>query len=129
MPPELAILAELLLRGPQTVGELRSRSDRMSTCPDIAAAEEVLVDLQQFDPPLATLLPRQPGQKEQRYAHLLSGEPQAAVMERQSNPEAARVRLMAEEERFATLEGEVASLRAEVASLRNMVQEFKAQFE
>ena len=128
-PPELAILAELLLRGPQTVGELRNRSDRMSACADIAAAEEVLVDLQKFDPPLVMLLPRQPGQKEQRYGHLLSGEPQMTVSERQPHPEAARVRVMAEEGRLAALEEEVASLRSEVASLRNIVEEFKAQFE
>lgn len=129
MPPELAILAELLLRGPQTVGELRGRSDRMAPCPDIAAAEEVLGDLQKFDPPLVALLPRQPGQKEQRYSHLLSGEPQSATVERQPLPEAARARVMAEEERMATLEAEVASLRGEVASLRKIVEEFKAQFE
>jgi uncharacterized protein YceH (UPF0502 family) len=129
MPPELAILAELLLRGPQTLGELRGRSDRMSPCADLTAAEEVLGDLQKFDPPLAVLLPRQPGQKEQRYAHLLSGEPQSAPPERQPLQEAARVRVMAEEERIATLEAEVASLRGEVAALRAIVEEFKAQFE
>lgn len=128
-PLELAILAELLLRGPQTMGELRNRSDRMSPCADLAAAEEVLVDLQKLDPPLAVLLPRQPGQKEQRYAHLLAGEPQTAVIERQPHPEAARVRVMEEEGRFAALAAEVAALREEVASLREIVQEFKAQFE
>ncbi len=128
-PPELAILTELLLRGPQTTGELRNRSSRMSPCEDLDAAEEVLGDLQKFEPPLAILLPRQPGQKEQRYAHLLSGEPQAVVSEHQQHPEAARVRVMAEEERLAALEAEVALLRGEVTSLREAVAEFKAQFE
>jgi len=70
-PPELAVLAELLLRGPQTLGELRTRCDRMSAFADTAAVEEVLADLQKYELQLATLLPRQPGQKEQRYAHLL----------------------------------------------------------
>jgi uncharacterized protein len=128
-PPELAVLAELLLRGPQTLGELRTRSERMSPFADIAAVEEVLADLQKYETQLATLLPRQPGQKEQRYAHLLSGEPQFTQSDRQSPPESARLKVMAEDERIAALESEVAVLRAEVATLKGIVEEFKAQFE
>jgi hypothetical protein len=128
-PPELAVLAELLLRGPQTVGELRTRCDRMSSFADIAAVEEVLADLQKYELQLATLLPRQPGQKEQRYAHLLAGEPVIQQSEKQLHPEAARVRVMAEDERIAALETEVAQLKDEVASLRRIMAEFKAQFE
>jgi len=128
-PPELAVLAELLLRGAQTLGELRNRGDRMASFADIAAVEVAIKELEQFEQQLVVLLPRQPGQKEQRYAHLLSGEPQAATMERQPPPEAARVRVMAEDERLAALEAEVAQLREEVTDLRNMMAEFKAQFE
>lgn len=128
-PPELAVLAELLLRGPQTLGELRSRGERMSSFADLAAVEEILRELQQFNPPLAVLLPRQTGQKEQRYAHLLSGEPHFAVAERQAPPEAARLKVMAEDERIGALENEVAALRDEVAELKKMVEEFKAQFD
>jgi len=128
-PPELAILAELLLRGPQTLGELRNRADRMTPFVDLAAVEETLQELQQFDPSLVTLLPRQTGQKEQRYAHLLSGEPQLTAAERQPAPEAARLRVMEENERVALLESEVAALRAEVADLRRIVDDFKSQFE
>ncbi len=128
-PPELAVLAELLLRGPQTLGELRGRSDRMTPFADISAVEEVLADLHNFEPSLVTLLPRQTGQKEQRYAHLLSGEPHYSQIDRQSAPEAARIKVMAEDERFAALESEVAALREEVASLKGIVEEFKAQFE
>jgi len=128
-PPELAILAELLLRGPQTLGELRGRAERMSPFADLAAVEETLGELEQFSPPLVVLLPRQPGQKEQRYAHLLAGEPQLLTAERQAPPEAARLKVMAEEERLTALENEVAVLRAEVAGLRRMMEEFKAQFE
>ena len=128
-PPELAILAELLLRGPQTLGELRSRCERMTSFADIAAVEESLRELEGFEQQLVTLLPRQPGQKEQRYAHLLSGEPQLAALERQPVAEAARVKVMAEDERFAALEAEVASLKEEVASLRSIVEDFRAQFE
>jgi len=128
-PPELAILAELLLRGPQTLGELRNRADRMTPFVDLAAVEETLQELQQFEPSLVTLLPRQTGQKEQRYAHLLSGEPQLTAAERQPAPEAARLRVMEENERVALLESEVAALRAEVADLRRIVDDFKSQFE
>lgn len=128
-PPELAILAELLLRGPQTLGELRNRADRMTPFADLAAVEETLQELQQFDPSLVTLLPRQTGQKEQRYAHLLAGEPQLTAAERQPAPEAARLRVMEENERVALLETEVAALRGEVAELRKIVADFKSQFE
>jgi len=128
-PPELAILAELLLRGPQTLGELRSRADRMSPFVDLAAVEETLRELEQFSPSLIVLLPRQTGQKEQRYAHLLSGEPQLPTLERQAAPEAARLKVMEEDERIAALETEVAALRAEVAGLKSMMEEFRAQFE
>ena len=128
-PPELAVLAELLLRGPQTLGELRTRCDRMSAFADAAAVEEVLADLQKYELQLATLLPRQPGQKEQRYAHLLSGEPVIPQAEKSLQPEAARVTVMAEDERIAAVESEVAQLKEEIASLKQAMVEFKAQFE
>lgn len=128
-PPELSVLAELLLRGPQTLGELRTRCERMTPFADLAAVEEVLADLQKYETMLVTLLPRQPGQKEQRYAHLLSGEPVVQAVEREPAPEKARVRVMAEEERFSNLEAEVAQLKEEMASLRNLVEEFRAQFD
>ena len=128
-PAELAVIAELLLRGPQTVGELRSRAERMHPFPDLAGIEEVLEELMARTPPLVMRLPRQPGRKEQRHGHLFSGEPEPAVDERLPVPEAARVKVMAENERIVKLEEEVASLREEVAGLRRMVEEFKAQFE
>jgi len=128
-PPELAVLAELLLRGPQTLGELRTRCERMSAFADISAVEEVLADLQKYELQLVTLLPRQPGQKEQRYAHLLSGEPVIQHSEKQLQPETARVKVMVEDERIAALESEVALLKEEIASLKLIMAEFKAQFE
>jgi uncharacterized protein YceH (UPF0502 family) len=128
-PPELAVLAELLLRGPQTLGELRNRGERMASFADTTAVEEAIDELQQFEQQLVVLLPRQPGQKEQRYAHLLAGEPQLAIVERQLPPEAARIRVMAEDERLAELEAEVAAIKEEVIALRQMMAEFKAQFE
>ena len=127
-PEELAILAELLLRGPQTVGELRNRAERMYPVGDLQAAEELLLNLMERDEPLLMLLPRQPGRKEQRFAHLLSGTPE--IEETSSLPtEPARLQVAAEHERMAKLEEEVATLRAELDEVRNQLKSFQAQFE
>ncbi|GFE56825.1 YceH family protein [Geobacter sp. AOG1] len=128
-PAELAILAELLLRGPQTVGELRTRAERMHAFLNLSAVEGVLEELLARTPPLVTKLPRQPGLKESRYAHLFSGEPELTVEELSPPPEPARLRVMAEDDRVAKVEEEVAELRLEVAELRRMVREFQSQFE
>ena len=127
-PPALAVIAELLLRGPQTVGELRTRGERMSSFADLAAVETVLQELMDLNPPLILKLERQPGRKEARYAHFFSGMPEISE-EGRSAPEAARLKVMAAEERFAALEEEVGLLRCEVAELRRIVEEFKGQFE
>lgn len=128
-PPDLAVLAELLLRGAQTVGELRGRAERMRPFAGLAAVEQVLHDLADRDVPLVTRLPRQPGRKESRFAHLFSGEPPAVTDEATAPPESARRQVMAENERIGRLEAEVASLREEVAALRQTMAEFRSQFE
>jgi len=129
LPAEQAIICELQVRGPQTVGELRTRGERMHPFGDLAAVEEVLQELLQREKPLIALLPRQPGRKEGRYAQLFSGMPDVIVEEHGAAPEAARVRVAAENNRIAKLEEEVTALRDEVADLRRMVDEFKRQFE
>src|ERR1700727_1443013 len=78
--PEIAVLCVLLLRGPQTPGELRGRTDRMYHFDVLEDVVSTLGRLNQRDPSLATVLPRQPGTKEARYMHLFSGQPQAAVV-------------------------------------------------
>ncbi len=128
-PAELALLGELLLRGPQTAGELRARAERMHPFPDLTVVEETLNELLERTPSLVARLPRQPGRKEHRFAHLFAGEPPAAAEERTAPPEPARLKVIAENERITALETEVAALRAEVADLRAAVKEFKAQFE
>lgn len=128
-PPELAILGELLLRGPQTVGELRGRAERMHPFPTLEDVEAILQELQEREAPLVVKLPRQPGRKEHRYAHLLAGEPQLPAEEHTAPPETARVMVMAENERIAALESEVANLRAEMVVLRRELAEFRKQFE
>jgi uncharacterized protein YceH (UPF0502 family) len=128
-PEELAVLTELLLRGPQTVGELRARADRMHPFADLAAVEEVLEELMGKEPPLSARLPRQPGRKEHRYTHLLAGEPEVEEAVPVATPEAATLRVRAENERIAALEEEMAIMRKEFEDLRQEMAEFKAQFE
>jgi len=113
---ETALMCVLLLRGPQTPGELRGRTERMYR---FEAIEDVLGTLQrlvQREPALVKPLPRQPGTKEARYAHLLSGEVEA--------PEMAQAGVVAasDDDRVARLESEVAELRREVAELRDRVE-------
>ncbi len=127
-PEELAVFAELLLRGPQTVGELRNRAERMASMGDLQAVEELLENLMAREQPLVTRLPRQPGRKEHRFTHLLSGSPE--IDETFQPPEeAARRQVAAEHERISQLEDEVAALRAELVELRGQLQAFRAQFE
>ncbi|MGZ4854433.1 MAG: YceH family protein, partial [Candidatus Angelobacter sp.] len=109
--PETAILCVLLLRGPQTPGELRSRTERMHRFEDL---DEVLSGLQQLmrrEPPLAKALGRRPGTKEIRYAHLLSGDVEAW----EPPAETASSSGSADAERLIQLEEQVATLRSEVA--------------
>jgi hypothetical protein len=124
--PETAILCVLLLRGPQTPGELRGRTERMHRFEDL---DEVLSGLQQLmrrEPPLAKALGRRPGTKEIRYAHLLSGDVEAW----ESSAETAHSGSVTDEnERVAHLEAQVATLQAEVAELKQQMAEFKKQFE
>ena len=115
---ELAILCELMLRGPQTLGELRTRADRMHSFEDLAQVESVIEHL----PELITKLPRRPGEKEARYAHLLSGAP--AIPE--NEPEAPQPM---RSDRIANLEAEVAELRSDLESLKEQFAGFRKQFE
>src|SRR6202140_5427902 len=71
--PEIAVLCVLLLRGPQTPGELRGRTERLHRFETLDDVQSALQKLMQRDPPLAKVLPRQPGTKESRYVHLFSG--------------------------------------------------------
>jgi len=129
VPAELAVVCELLVRGAQTVGELRTRCERMHHFADLAEVEDVLGELSGREHPLVVQLPRQPGRKEARNAHLFAGMPDMKVEEGETAPEPARVRVMAENDRIVKLEEEVGALRSEVALLRQTVEEFKKQFE
>jgi len=127
-PEELAIIAELLLRGPQTVGELRNRAERMCPVGELASVEELLQNLMERDEPLVMRLPRQPGRKEHRFAHLLAGTPE--IDEASASPaEPARLQVAAENERMTKLEDQVAALRAELDEMHSQLKAFQAQFE
>ena len=125
--PETAILCELLLRGPQTPGELRSRAERMHPFEDLNVVQSTLKHLMERQPPLVKLLPRQAGNKEARYAHLLSGDVEA--LEAPPRKEAVVSGSAAENARIAGLESEIAGLRQEVADLKRQFGEFRRQFE
>jgi hypothetical protein len=111
---EAALLCLLLLRGPQTVGELRGRSDRLYQFDDLAAVETTLHHL--ADLGFVVRLTRYAGSREPRWAHLLAGEPDAGVEEAQPASAAAQPPLA---ERLATLERDFAALRREFDEFRH----------
>jgi uncharacterized protein YceH (UPF0502 family) len=145
---ETAILCELLLRGPQTPGELRSHAERMHHFDDLESVNSTLRHLIDRDPPLVRLLPRQPGTKEARYTHLLSRD--VAVLPEFSSvpahsassvspttksviafPQAARMAAppSGEIDRMTQLEQKVTALQQEIADLKQQLATFRKQFE
>ena len=124
---ETAILCLLLLRGPQTPGELRSRSERMHNFDDLAAVQSSLQHLMKREPPLVKPLPRQPGTKETRYAHLLSGD--VVLAEPEPRPHATSVEHALDGARVGKLEEEIATLKDEIADLKQQFAQFRKQFE
>jgi hypothetical protein len=120
-----------LLRGPQTPGELRGRTDRLHRFEALEDVQSALQKLMQRDPPLAKVLPRQPGTKESRYAHLLSGdvfESEAPVQQAHAmrNSTASN---SADVERITRLEEELAELRRDVSEVKDQLERFRKQFE
>jgi len=127
---QLAVMTELMLRGPQTPGELRTRCERMHPLGDIQQATEVVQSLVDYpESPLAMKLPREPGRRDSRYAHLLCGEPEISDEPVAIAPNAAVVAVRAENERIATLEQTVQELQTGFAELTRQFAEFKEQFE
>ena len=116
---ETALLCVLLLRGPQTPGELRGRTERIHRFDEIGDVLAGLQKLMERQPSLVAILPRQPGTKESRYAHLLCGEVISAPAS--STPASTYERDGADPDRIAQLEESVAELRNEVAALRQKI--------
>lgn len=129
--PEMAVMCVMLLRGPQTIGELRGRTGRMYEFTDLAEVEAALDKLiAREDEPLVAKLPRQAGKKDSRYTHLLAGD--VAVEEqpvRAPRVEPVVLEVRAENEKISRLESEVGQLRRELAEIRQQFDEFKKQFE
>ncbi|HYY56879.1 MAG TPA: YceH family protein [Pyrinomonadaceae bacterium] len=127
---ELAVMCVLMLRGPQTPGELRGRTDRMYDFSGLEEVEETLNALIAKEPQaLATKLARQSSQKEVRYAHLLAGEPNIYQEAERGHAEAAPARNSPDAGKISNLEQEVEALRAEMKSLRQEFEDFKKQFD
>jgi uncharacterized protein YceH (UPF0502 family) len=122
---ETALLCVLLLRGPQTPGELRGRTERMHRFDELTDVAAGLQKLMEREPPLAAVLPRQPGTKESRYAHLLSGgvesipvaAAETAFVRREPGADAGL------EERIAGLEATIRELRQEMGTLRQKIED------
>ena len=138
---EIALICVLLLRGPQTPGELRTRTDRLYQFDDLNAVHSALNLLMNRQPPLVKLLPRQPGTKEARYAHLLSGDVEESLSSSaiSSSPshrahtlspaDATTHTDAADSDRIVRLEEEVAALRSELAELKSQLVAFQKQFQ
>ncbi len=141
---EAAIMCELLLRGPQTPGELRSRAARMhppagsdrALFDDLDAVQSTLQRLMKREPPLVKILPRQPGTKETRYAQILSGDGDGgaevateAVSQPAATPSVNEPRAHRDADRVGRLEREVAALRGEIAGLKQQLADFRKQFD
>jgi uncharacterized protein YceH (UPF0502 family) len=124
-PRQAAALCVLMLRGPQTVGEIKTRTERLASFDGLEQVEATLNEL--IERPAGALvvrLPRRPGQKEARYAHLLAGEVAVDLADAELT-----VRAPAAVDRIGALEQTVAELRNEVAELRGQLEAFRRQFE
>jgi uncharacterized protein YceH (UPF0502 family) len=134
---ELAVLCVLLLRGPQTPGELRTRTDRLYSFDDLEAVHSALGLLMRRDPPLVKVLPRQPGTKEARYSHLLGADPtpthhSSPEISQESSadaPHPACRNISPDSQRILQLESEVAELKSQLESLREQFAAFQKQFQ
>jgi len=121
---EVAVLCVLILRGPQTPGELRSRTAHLQHVEQLSEIENTLENLMSREQPLVARLPRQPGARESRYAHLIGGQ-----INIEDQPEITSNQKHAEGDRIGKLEEEVSLMRRELEQLKGQFQEFKKLFE
>jgi uncharacterized protein YceH (UPF0502 family) len=126
-PSEVAIVCVLLLRGAQTLGEIHTRTGRLYDFKDLNDVQESLDGLIRREEPMVVRLERQPGQKEARFAHLLSGA--VAVEQITNSSSVSSPQKESQNERVEKLEQEVLALREEVSTLKETFEEFKKQFE
>jgi uncharacterized protein len=124
-PAEVAVLCVLMLRGFQTLGEIRERTSRLYEFPGLGEVNETLEGLSKRDEPLVLKLERQPGQKEVRFAHLLCGEIDVTNLPVSTSASHKHV----DNERLSKLEEEVKTLRSELDEFKAGFAEFKKQFD
>jgi uncharacterized protein len=128
---EIALLCVLLLRGPQTPGELRTRTERLYQFDDLDSVHSALNLLIKREPPLVKILPRQPGTKESRYTHLLSGDVHEAASQTAVNSSPLSLENLrtpgSDPDRLSRLEEDLAALRAEVADLKQQLAAIQKQ--
>lgn len=124
---EEAIICVLLVRGPQTAGEIRSRTERLYAFQSLDEVQETLSSLE--DTGMIRKLARQPGRKESRHAHLLSGEPEETIAETAPLPEAATVIVRKKNEQIEELQEQIDILSQELQTLKREFATFKAQFD
>jgi len=125
---EKATICILLLRGPQTIGEIRNRTERMYAFRGLDEVQETISSLEDMEE-LIKRLPRQPRRKESRYMHLLSGEPQETLAESTSRPETTNVLIHRKEKDKEELQEQIDELRQELQTLRLEFKNFKSQFD
>ena len=126
-PAGTAVMTVLMLRGPQTIGEIRDRTGRLFDFRDLNEVQAALDDLTKRDEPLIVQLERQPGQKEARYAHLLSGEIDVSKLAAPAARGGGAA--SASNEKLEKLESEVERLSTELAEFKAQFEEFKKQFD
>ena len=128
--PEIAVLCVLLLRGAQTPGELRGRGERLHHFEELSDVQAALQKLMAREPALVKVLARQPGTKESRYMHLMSGDVEVAPVEdAREHVRGSSAAESIDRERIEQLESEVAALKNEIAELRQQFAQFRKQFE
>jgi uncharacterized protein YceH (UPF0502 family) len=128
---EIAVLCVLLLRGPQTPGELRTRAERMYAFEDLESVHAALNLLARREPPVVKVLPREPGTKESRYMHLFAGDtiPSSATNIARSTAAATPENSEPASERIQVLEQQVSELKRELLTLREQFADFQKQFQ
>jgi len=126
---EVPLMCVLILRGPQTPGELRSRTQHLRVFESLAEVETLLQALSLREEPLIVKMPRQPGSRESRFAHLLGDPIEMEQREDSPHPSLAVQPAHVENERIAKLEEEMMSLRQELGELKQQFADFRKQFE
>ena len=126
---QTAVLCILMLRGPQTAGEIRGRAERMHRFVEITEVEEILTGFMDAEEPMVVKLPRQTGLKERRYMHLLSGIPLVNESEISIPEEAATIKVRTENDRISKLESDYEKLCRNFDELKTAFNELKSQFD